>query len=92
MWQTSLLKNGQINVTRFGSSIFFVRSFQIEALADFGGVKVPKSELDAITMTIKASTYEVFVAGENHTDKGTRILDETTTPKRITLKSMSGPN
>lgn len=60
--------------------------------AVFGGVKLEKPDLDAITVTIKEDTYEVFVAAENRTDKGTFTLDEATTPKRITIKGVSGPN
>jgi uncharacterized protein (TIGR03067 family) len=60
--------------------------------AVLGGAKLPQSALDAITLTISGTNYEVTVAGEKEPDKGTRILDESTTPKRITLKSTSGPN
>ena len=49
-------------------------------------MKLEKPDLDAITVTIKEDTYEVFVAVENRTDKGTFTLDETTTPRRITIK------
>ena len=60
--------------------------------AVLGGVKLEKPDLDAITVTIKEDAYEVFVAVENRTDKGTFTIDETTTPKRITIKGVSGPN
>ena len=60
--------------------------------AVLGGAKLPQPALDAITLTISGTNYEVSVAGEKEPDKGTRILDESTTPKRITLKSTSGPN
>jgi len=35
---------------------------------------------------------EVTVKGEEHSDAGTFTLDETVTPKRMTIKSESGPN
>lgn len=60
--------------------------------AVMGGAKVPKPALDAITLRISGTNYEVTVEGEQHSDKGTRTLDTSTTPKRITIKSTEGAN
>lgn len=57
-----------------------------------GGVLLPPPALMAITLRIDKDKYEVTVDGEDHSDKGTFILDATTTPKRMTIKSMAGPN
>ena len=60
--------------------------------AMLGGVLLPPPALDAITLTIQNGKYEVTVKGEDHSDKGTFTLDETVTPKRMTIKSTAGPN
>ena len=56
------------------------------------GKRVPKVELDKITVTIDAGKYVVTVDGEDHDDKGTFTIDTSTTPNRMTLKSNEGPN
>ena len=60
--------------------------------AVLGGVFLPPPALKAITLKIEKKKYEVTVDGEDHSDKGTFTLDETTTPKRMTIKSNAGPN
>jgi uncharacterized protein (TIGR03067 family) len=60
--------------------------------AVLGGVRVPESALKAITLKIMGASYEVVVEGEKESDKGTRTLDTSTTPKRLTIKSTDGPN
>lgn len=60
--------------------------------AVLGGVRLPPEALKAITLKVAGETYEVTVAGEKEPDKGTCVLDPSTTPKRMTIKSESGPN
>ena len=60
--------------------------------AVLGGVFLPPPALEAITLKIEKGRYEVTVKGEDHSDTGTFTLDETVTPKRMTIKSESGPN
>ncbi len=60
--------------------------------AVLGGVVLPPPALEAITLKIEKGKYEVTVKGEDHSDTGTFTLDETVTPKRMTIKSESGPN
>ena len=60
--------------------------------AMLGGVLLPPPALQAITLKIAKDKYEVTVDGEDHSDKGTFTLDETTTPKRMSIKSTAGPN
>ena len=60
--------------------------------AMLGGVLLPPPALNAITLRIDKDKYEVTVVGEDHSDKGTFTLDETTTPKRMTITSTAGPN
>ena len=60
--------------------------------AVLGGVLLPPPALQAIALKIDKDRYEVTVDGEDHSDKGTFTLDETTTPKRMTIKSTAGPN
>ncbi len=60
--------------------------------AILSGVFLPPAVLETITLTIEKKKYEVTVKGEDHSDKGTFTLDETVTPKRMTIKSESGPN
>jgi len=38
------------------------------------------------------ANYEVSVVGEKQPDRGTHALDESTTPRRITITSTNGPN
>ena len=56
------------------------------------GSKVPKPALNAISLRISGTNYEVSVMGEKRPDRGTHALDERTTPKRITITSTNGPN
>lgn len=56
------------------------------------GVLLPPAALEAITLKIKNGRYEVTVKGEDHSDTGTFTVDETTSPKRMTIESQSGPN
>src|SRR5687768_11107136 len=60
--------------------------------AALAGSKVPKPALNAITLRISGTNYEVSVIGEKQPDRGTHALDESTTPKRITIISTNGPN
>lgn len=60
--------------------------------AVMSGAKVPKPALDAITLKVSGTNYEVTAEGEQHSDKGTRTLDTTASPKRITIKSTEGAN
>lgn len=60
--------------------------------AMLGGVLLPPPVLETITLKIEKDNYEVTVIGEDHSDKGTFKLDETVAPKRMTIKSESGPN
>jgi uncharacterized protein (TIGR03067 family) len=56
------------------------------------GSKLPKPAMSAITLRISGTNYEVSVMGERQPDRGTHALDESTTPKRITITGTSGPN
>jgi uncharacterized protein (TIGR03067 family) len=60
--------------------------------AVLGGAKLPMPALDAITLRMSGAIYEVAVRGERVPDRGTRTLDESTNPKRITITSTNGPN
>jgi uncharacterized protein (TIGR03067 family) len=60
--------------------------------AVLGGARIPTDAVKTITLKISGQNYEVTVEGEDHADKGTFTLDTTTTPKRITIKSTTGPN
>src|SRR5437867_3043495 len=60
--------------------------------ASLAGSKVPKPALSAISLRISGANYEVSVIGEKQPDRGTHALDESTTPKRITITSTNGPN
>ena len=60
--------------------------------AVLGGVRLPKAELDKITLTLAGADYEVVVEGETKIDKGTCTVDATTYPKRMTIKGTTGPN
>ncbi len=60
--------------------------------AVLGGVRIPDAALKSITLTIAGDTYIVTVEGEKEPDRGTSTYDTTTTPKRMTIKSLEGPN
>jgi uncharacterized protein (TIGR03067 family) len=60
--------------------------------AALAGSKLPKPALSAISLRISGANYEVSVIGEKQPDRGTHALDESTTPKRITITSTNGPN
>jgi uncharacterized protein (TIGR03067 family) len=60
--------------------------------AALAGSKVPKPALSAISLRISGANYEVSVIGEKQPDRGTHTLDDSTTPKRITITSTNGPN
>lgn len=60
--------------------------------AVLGGVRLPKEAIQGIKVEIAGSNYVVTVEGEKEPDKGTHTLDTTTKPKRMTIKSTSGPN
>jgi uncharacterized protein (TIGR03067 family) len=62
------------------------------AAAVMAGAKLPRPALDAITLKVSGANYEVAVRGEKVPDRGTRTLDESTNPKRITITSTDGPN
>jgi uncharacterized protein (TIGR03067 family) len=59
--------------------------------AILGGAPMPQPALAAITLKITGENYEVTIEGEGP-DKGTCILDTSTTPKRMTIKGTDGPN
>lgn len=60
--------------------------------AVLGGVRLPDEALRGITLEIVGDRYVVTVTGEAEPDRGTTLLDTTTSPKRMTLKSLEGPN
>ena len=60
--------------------------------AVMGGMRLPGESLKAITLRVTGENYEVTIEGEKEPDKGTCILDTTTAPKRMTIKSTEGPN
>ena len=59
--------------------------------AVLGGARLPQPALDAITLKITGTNYVVTVEGEKEPDKGTSTLDESTSPKRMTITSTNGP-
>ena len=74
-----------------------VADFQFDGIwkpkgAMLQGVLLPPPAVDAITLKITDDKYEVTVTGEEQPDKGMFILDETVTPMRMAIKSVSGPN
>ena len=74
-----------------------ISNFQYDGIwkpkgAVLSGVVLPPPALQGITLKIDKKQYEVTVEGEDHSDVGTFTLDETTTPKRMTIKSTAGPN
>lgn len=60
--------------------------------AILGGARLPKESLDAITLRISGTNYEVTVKGETVPDRGFSTLDTNTSPKRMTITSTNGPN
>lgn len=60
--------------------------------AVLGGARLPQTALDAITLKITGTNYEVTVAGEKEPDRGTSTLYKSTTPMRMTITSTNGPN
>jgi len=50
--------------------------------AILGGARLPQTALDAITLKITGTNYEVTVVGEKEPDRGTSTLDKSTTPMR----------
>ena len=60
--------------------------------AVLGGARLPNDVLKTITLKISGENYEVIVEGEPESDKGTVAVDNTTTPKRMTIKGVQGPN
>ena len=60
--------------------------------AIMGGGRLPKPALDAITLEISGTNYQVTVEGEKEPDRGTSILHTNTTPARMTIVSTNGPN
>ena len=48
--------------------------------------------LQPFSLKISGEDYEVTVEGEPESDKGTVAVDNTTTPKRMTIKGVQGPN
>ncbi len=60
--------------------------------AIMGGARLPKPALDAITLEISGTNYQVTVEGEKEPDRGTSILHTNTVPNRMTIVSTNGPN
>lgn len=60
--------------------------------AILAGAKLPPPALQAITLTMVGTNYEVTVEGEREPDQGTCALDTGTSPKRMTIVSTNGPN
>lgn len=56
------------------------------------GVFLPPPSLKAITLVVKKGTYRVTIEGEEEPDEGTFEVDTSVSPKRMTIKSNSGPN
>jgi uncharacterized protein (TIGR03067 family) len=55
------------------------------------GERLTGDALKAITLTMSGANYEVSVTGEAETDRGTVALEDSVRPRRMTLKSVSGP-
>ena len=60
--------------------------------AVLGGAKLPPPALQAITLKITGTSYEVTIEGEKAPDQGTCALDTNASPKRMTILSTNGPN
>ena len=60
--------------------------------AVLGGVRLPEDAVKAITLKVADGNYLVNIEGEKEPDIGTVTIDTTTSPKRMTIKSTSGPN
>ncbi len=93
--------------TRKGTQLYFVEYARPKAKADadfpkdgtwkprgamMAGERLTGDALKAITLTMSGANYEVSVTGEAEPDKGTFALDDSVRPRRMTLKSVSGPN
>ena len=64
--------------------------------AELGGNAMPEAVLKAITLNVGDGSYVVTIVGEpkggQTVDKGDCTIDESTTPKAMTLKGTEGPN
>ncbi|MGZ8899513.1 MAG: TIGR03067 domain-containing protein [Limisphaerales bacterium] len=60
--------------------------------AILGGGRLPAPALNAITLEISGTNYQVTVQGENEPDRGTSILNTNSTPHQMTIVSTNGPN
>lgn len=60
--------------------------------AVLSGKRLSDWTVKAITMKTAAGQYEVTVEGEIEPDRGTYSVDVSTSPKRMTITSTSGPN
>ena len=60
--------------------------------AILGGARLSKESLDAITLRISGTNYEVTVKGETEPDRGFSTLDTIASPKHMTITSTNGPN
>jgi len=93
--------------TRKGTQLYFVEYARPKAKADadfpkdgtwkprgamMAGERLTGDALKAITLTMSGANYEVSVTGEAEPDKGTVALHDSVRPRRMTLKSVSGPN
>ena len=56
------------------------------------GKRLPKEELDKITLKIEGEQYTVTVVGEEKSDHGTFTIDSSVKPHRMTIKGVKGPN
>jgi uncharacterized protein (TIGR03067 family) len=60
--------------------------------ATLGGQPLPPAALQGITLKISGNAYEVTVAGEPETDRGTMQLHSGSNPKTMTIIGLDGPN
>jgi uncharacterized protein (TIGR03067 family) len=88
----ALLSNAADTGSKANSDAYPQEGVWKPVTAVMGGAKLPKPALDAITLTVSGANYEVAVRGEKKPDRGTRTLDESTNPKRISITSTDGPN
>lgn len=56
------------------------------------GKRLPKADLDKITLKIDGDQYTVAVEGEEKSDHGTFTVDAGVKPHRMTIKGVKGPN
>ena len=80
-------------VTAFGADskdAEALRGTWLPVKAELGGQPMPDAVLKAISLTMDKGKYDVLADG--HPDKGTYTLDETATPKAITITGTEGPN